>query len=100
MARLTPGHFSHPTSNSVPVVARPIASTPPVLSVTTLGNQLQLHWPPDHTGWLLQTQTNLAGITSDPNWQPWPDSDTTNQVFVSVNLATGSLFFRLAHPAN
>jgi hypothetical protein len=65
-----------------------------------LGNQLQLQWPLDHTGWLLQTQMNLAGITSSANWQPWPDSDTTNRVFVPVDPVAGSIFFRLAHPAN
>ena len=100
MARRVPGHFSHPGSNSAPVLVRPIASSRLVLSVTGMGNQLQLQWPLDHTGWLQQTQTNLAGITLGTNWQPWPDSDNTNSVFFQVDPAAGSIFFRLAHPAN
>jgi hypothetical protein len=36
------------------------------LQLTNLpsGNQFQLSWPADHTGWCLQMQTNILGT----NW--------------------------------
>jgi len=56
------------------------------------GNQFQLSWPADHTGWRLQMQTNGLGT----NW-----ADVLNANYFNVLLlpmTNGSAFFRLVYP--
>ena len=65
----------------------------PVLNFTNTGQQLQLLWPQDHTGWRLQMNTNLAGT----NWVEIP-ATSTNQIGIPMNVTNGSVFFRLIYP--
>ena len=72
----------------------------PVLASPNLGGQLvngqiQIFWPADHTGWRLQMQTNLLAGT---NWLTVLGSMFTNQFVSPIDLASGSVFFRLAYP--
>jgi len=78
--------------NSTQVSARPVSMTRPASSFALVGNQLQLSWPANHTGWRLQMNTNLAGT----NWQDVAGADTTNAV--SIPPTNGSAFFRLIYP--
>jgi hypothetical protein len=64
------------------------------ITLTVSGSNLQLSWPQDHTGWLLECQTNGLGT----NWFVWPGSDATNAVSVPISLANQSAFFRLVYP--
>jgi|CZKV01.1.fsa_nt_gi hypothetical protein len=72
----------------------------PVLASPNLGGQfvngqIQIFWPADHTGWRLQMQTNLLAGT---NWLTVLGSMFTNQFVSPLDLANGSVFFRLAYP--
>ena len=72
----------------------------PVLASPNLGGQfvngqIQIFWPADHTGWRLQMQTNLLAGT---NWLTVLGSMFTNQFVSPIDLASGSVFFRLAYP--
>ncbi len=61
-------------------------------------NQLTLSWPADHTGWILQTQTNDLSVGIGTNWSNVAGSTLTNQVVIPINLTNGSVFYRLVYP--
>ena len=82
------------SANSTEVSARPTSLAPTALGFVTAGNQLQLNWPADHTGWQLQSQTNNLGT----NWVNVTSSAQTNQVTLPVDTANGAVFFRLVRP--
>jgi Bacterial alpha-L-rhamnosidase 6 hairpin glycosidase domain/Alpha-L-rhamnosidase N-terminal domain/Bacterial alpha-L-rhamnosidase C-terminal domain/Bacterial alpha-L-rhamnosidase concanavalin-like domain/F5/8 type C domain/Protein of unknown function (DUF642) len=56
------------------------------------GNQFQLSWPADHTGWRLQMQTNGLGT----NWVSVLNADYVNALLLPMTSA--SAFFRLVYP--
>jgi hypothetical protein len=56
------------------------------------GNQFQLSWPADHTGWRLQMQTNGLGT----NWVNVPNANYFN--VLSLPMTNDSAFFRLVYP--
>jgi hypothetical protein len=56
------------------------------------GNQFQLSWPADHTGWRLQMQTNGLGT----NWVSVLNADYINSL--RLPMTNGSAFFRLIYP--
>lgn len=82
------------SASSAPVSVQPVSLTPPPLNLNVAGNQIQIIWPQDHTGWSLQVQTNLPGT----NWVTVPASALTNQMAFPINPANGSVFFRLVYP--
>ncbi len=70
------------------------ASANPTNIITRVtGNNLVLSWPADHTGWWLQSNTNLAGT----NWTDLAGSTATNQVIIPINPTNGGVFFRLMY---
>jgi cellulose 1,4-beta-cellobiosidase len=80
------------STNSSQVSARPVSTIPPTSSIALLGNQLQLSWPADHTGWRLQVNTNL----STTNWLDVAGASTTNQI--TTQPTNANAFFRLVYP--
>jgi hypothetical protein len=86
------------STNSAQASAFPIASTPPAIGYGTSGNQLQLAWPADHTGWLLEAQTNALRVGLSTNWVIVPGSSAVNSWSIPIDAAEGSVFFRLVHP--
>ncbi len=76
------------------VVIRPM---PQVTSAIT-GNQLQLSWPVTETGWRLEAQTNSLATGIGSGWSTVPGSTGTNQLFIPINPANGSVFIRLVYP--
>jgi autotransporter-associated beta strand protein len=61
------------------------------------GNTLKIAWPADHTGWILQAQTNSLSHGLGTNWSPIASSATTNQVYVPIVTTNGSVFYRLVN---
>ncbi len=86
------------STNSMEVSARPTSSAPTQLSFAAAGNQLQLTWPADHTGWLLQGQTNSLAAGLGTNWSTVSISTQTNQITVPCDVTNDTVFFRLARP--
>jgi fibronectin-binding autotransporter adhesin len=72
---------------------RVVSTTPVTITNTRAGNLLILSWPPDHTGWHLQSQTNSIGLGT--NWFDVPNSLLTNQIILPLNSSAGSAFYRL-----
>jgi hypothetical protein len=59
------------------------------------GGQLQLTWPPDHTGWRLQEQINsLIGT----NWVDIAGATNVNSLNLPITTTNRSAFFRLVYP--
>jgi len=69
-----------------------VATTAPLLSLTNNGAQLQFGWPATHTGWRLQSQTNLMATT----WLDVPGAGATNLIFISPT--NPSAYFRMVYP--
>jgi endoglucanase len=86
------------SGNSVEASAQPVAIAPPQLGSSLNGSQLQLTWPSDQTGWRLEAQTNSLDSGIGTNWFTVSGSSATNQIFIPINAANGSVFFRLVYP--
>jgi hypothetical protein len=78
--------------------ANPVDTTPTNITAVTVGNALELSWPGSHTGWRLQAQTNSLNVGISDNWVDVAGSTATNRVFMSLDPANGSVFFRLLYP--
>ena len=70
---------------------------PPHLTCQVADGQIQILWPPDHTGWQLQVQTNSSSVGLGTNWVAVPGSTLTNQFVLPTNPANGSVFLRLTY---
>jgi hypothetical protein len=91
--------FDTNTLGQVNLSVQPTVSLAPVsLTLQSTASQLNLSWPADHLGWHLLIQTNSIGSGLGSNWQIVSGSDTTNQIFLPVDPAQGSVFLRLTYP--
>ena len=80
-------------------VSPPMAMNPTnITAVVTGGNTLEMSWPADHTGWILQGQTNASGVGLTATWFNVPNTSITNRVFMPIDPAAGSIFYRLVSP--
>jgi alpha-L-arabinofuranosidase len=84
--------------NSAPISVRPIASAAPLLACTHNGSQLQFAWPADHTGWILQQQTNDLIHGLGTNWVDVGDSQNAAATNLELQPTTPASFYRLRHP--
>jgi hypothetical protein len=91
-------NFSGAVTSNVAVLSIMPSTAPANLSFVVSGGAIQFSWPTDHTGWRLETQTNNLGIGLNTNWFTVTGSSLTNQVFIPIAPANGSVFFRLAYP--
>jgi hypothetical protein len=80
--------------------ANVFGGTPPRLEVAPISGYLQVSWPADNSGWILQAQTNSPGLGLGTNWYALPGSATTNQVMIPISPSAGSVFLRLIYPAH
>ena len=78
--------------------AVPVSLAPVTLGCVLSGNQLQFSWPPDHTGWRLQSQTNSANAAIGTNWANVPNSTSTNALTLPLGTTNASVYFRLVYP--
>lgn len=86
------------SANSLQISARPVSSAPTAISFAVINGMLQIGWPADHIGWLLQAQTNSISAGLGTNWTIVSGSDGENQYTNTTNPTNGSVFFRLMHP--
>ena len=78
--------------DSLSVGARPVSTAPVTTSFSLVDGRFEFSWPADHTGWRLQTSTNLVG----DNWLDVSGAESTN--FISIAPTNSSTFFRLIYP--
>jgi hypothetical protein len=74
------------------------STTPPQLAILEANGVFQLSWPADHTGWLLQAQTNSNTVGLSTNWNTVGGSINTNQIPIPVSIGGQSVFYRLLYP--
>jgi hypothetical protein len=86
------------SADSTEVSARPTSSTATQLSFALMGNQFQITWPSDHTGWRLQSQTNSLAVGLSTNWDDVSGSAQTNVAILPLDTSNGAVFFRLVWP--
>ena len=86
------------STNSSPAAATLVSWIPPQLTFSLNGSELRFNWPADHLGWKLQTQTNSLTTGLGTNWVTVPNSNSTNQISITLNQNTGGVFFRLIYP--
>lgn len=79
-------------------VTNGVNTSPTNIVFSTSGSQLTLSWPADHTGWMLQAQTNNLSTGIGTNWSDVIGSTTNDQVIIPVNPTNGSVFYRLVYP--
>jgi len=75
--------------------------TPPILTATVSGANLNLTWPADHTGYRLLTQTNhlASGISSNPaDWGTLSASILTNAITMPLGKTSVGGYYRLVYP--
>lgn len=75
--------------------ASPVDPTPTDITTTVVGNTLHLAWPSSHTGWTLQVQTNALNVGLSDTWVDVAGSANTNEVFIQIDPANPSVFYRL-----
>jgi hypothetical protein len=87
------------STNSLEATAVPLPSNQPTNIVwQASGGQMQLSWPQDHLGWRLQAQTNAPDQGLGTNWFDVTNSQSTNNIFLSIDSGNGSVFLRLVYP--
>jgi hypothetical protein len=87
------------SADSIQVAAIPLPSMISTnVAYQVQGGQLQLSWPSDHTGWILQAQTNALGGGLGTNWVTVTGSASLNGVTNAINPANGSVYYRLISP--
>jgi hypothetical protein len=77
--------------------AIPTTPTNITFALVSGGTQLEVAWPETYKGWTLQGQTNAPVVGLTTNWHDVPDSATTNRVFMPIDPANGSVFYRLRY---
>lgn len=82
-------------NGTIAVISTGANPSPTSIVTTSVGNNLTLSWPQDHTGWTLQAQTNALTTGLSNNWVDVPGSTTTNSVTVPVDSTRGAVFYRL-----
>jgi hypothetical protein len=86
------------SGNSTQISVRPVSAAAVPLTASFTAGQLQLSWPSDHSGWMLQMQTNASGGGLGTNWITLPGSDLINEYSAPMDPASGSVFYRLLSP--
>src|SRR5258705_13613360 len=92
------GWVNHLTSSGSISVVQAFNPTPTNITMQVSGGNLTLSWPADHTGWVLQSQTNSVGTGLTTNWVNVPGSESDNQWVAPIDPGNGSVFYRLAFP--
>jgi hypothetical protein len=91
------------TNGQLTVLVPPISAillnplvAPVNIAISATGNQLNLSWPLNYTGWTLQS--NSINLTQTNDWFAVSGTDGTNDVQVTIVPTQSNLFYRLAPP--
>ena len=83
-----------------PFLSNVFGTLPPApigLTGVSGNGQMVLNWNAPFT-WSLQVQTNSLGAGLGANLATVPGSKATNHITFPIDLANGSVFFRLVYP--
>ena len=83
-------------ATGVATVVQTLPSTPTNITFSVSGNTLNLSWPANYQGWLVQSNSQKLNVSAD-----WFDiSNTAAGTSYSVTITPGvtNVFYRLRHP--
>lgn len=80
------------------VINNGLATNPTNLVATITNGGLNLAWPADHRGWILQVQTNSLKTGLSTNWVDQSNSMYGTSFFLPLASGTPTVFSRLRHP--
>jgi autotransporter-associated beta strand protein len=86
------------TNGVLHVVTHNVFDDPTPILFSVSGSSLTLSWAADHTGWILQSQTNSLSVGLTTTWFDIVGSGSGNSVTVPLSPGNPSVFFRLRHP--
>ncbi len=66
------------------------------ITVSVTGHQLNLSWPSNYLGWLLQS--NPLSLASTGSWFSVPGSAGTNRVQITIDPSKTNVFYRMSPP--
>ncbi|MEI6193597.1 MAG: right-handed parallel beta-helix repeat-containing protein [Verrucomicrobiota bacterium] len=90
--------FAGSWGNNLFISTNTLPTTPTTLTWTNSPTSLQLQWPANYTGWVLQCQTNSLTQGLGANWVDVAGSQLTNQWSVQIQSTNPAMFFRLRAP--
>jgi len=73
-----------------------IATNPTNLTFSVSGHTLNLSWPADHLGWLVQS--NSVNMAVPANWHDIPGTATGTNYSVTADATKANVFYRLRKP--
>jgi hypothetical protein len=76
------------------VITGAVNNTPTSIMTSVSGGQITIAWPPDHLGWILQSNASLTAT----NWVDLPGSDANSQSVITIDPTNANVFFRLRSP--
>jgi hypothetical protein len=79
-------------------VVSDIPNTPTNITFSVSGNTLNLNWPANYLGWILQNQTNSLNVGLNTNWTDMPGSASVTSTNITIIPVNPTVFFRLRHP--
>jgi hypothetical protein len=88
---------NYTTTGATGAVTIQVNTNPTNIVESASNNALTLSWSPDHTGWILQAQTNDVTVGLTGNWVNVAGSDSTNQMVIPVDPNNGTVFYRLIY---
>ena len=88
------------TSSVAGLVLYISTTQPSITTAIVTGGMVSLSWPLDHTGWILQVQTNSVAVGLGTNWVNVTDSAMTNRMVLPVSTGNGCVFYRLVYPTS
>ena len=80
----------------ITVINASVATNPTNITGVVSNSTLTLSWPADHLGWILQAQTNHAGLGT--NWVDVAGSSSSTIYNIPISPANPGVFFRLRSP--
>jgi autotransporter-associated beta strand protein len=81
------------------LTASPVVNTNTfAVGAAVSGNSLNLSWPSDRLGWMVQVQTNTLGAGLGTNWVTLTNSAAGTNYSLPISPANPSVFIRMVYP--
>jgi autotransporter-associated beta strand protein len=75
-----------------------VPSTPTNITFSVSGSNLNLSWPANYLGWILQQRTNSLTLPAASNWVDVPGSSSITATNIPIHHDIPTVFYRLRHP--
>jgi hypothetical protein len=72
------------------------ASNPTNITFTVSGSTINLSWPADHLGWLVQSNSVNLAVPAD--WYDLSNTASGTSYGITINPAQTNVFYRLRKP--